>query len=632
MYKLVTKFEELGDFVSDIQKYKIAGFDTEDTGLDPFSDKVTLIQLKLGDNIYLFNTVKLGENHSRYVIQVIRDSNILLVGHNLNYDIKMIKSNYGEFLLNVHDTMIAEIMTTNGLETNRYPSLAHLTEKYLGVVLDKSVRNNFIGNYTGEFTEQDYVYAALDVQYLLTIRDMQLCILEKQKQLRALELENKLVPVVASMELNGIKVDPEKWLALSDDSKRQAIDLEKELKEQIVNKIIESNLFPNAWETVTKLKILGKAKQTKGRQKTLEVITDLDYIRQYILENINIGSSDQMLAVLTLIYNVPVENTNEKTLDKFLIKSPIIKTILDYREHKKKVESFGEKFLSHTQEKTGRIHSKFNQLGARTGRFSGDSPNLFNIPKEQSYRDPFIAEPGFKIIATDFAQEELRLMAVTFQISGMIKAFNDNIDLHVATASGLFDVPIDEVTKEQRRKGKTLNFAVGYGSSEYGLYKTFGIPMEEGRELLRKYFDELYPEYKAVKEAGGKRILEQGWSSTLLGRKRYFQTKIMFDNWKQKEREEASIVREGINTIIQGTGADVIKESLIRIFLENPFGERKLKVILQVYDEILVEASDDIVEEAQKFICKIMMEVEAKYLKGVVQPEVESKIGQEWLH
>lgn len=373
MYKLVTKFEDLGDFISDIQKHKIAGFDVEATGLDPFVDKVTLIQLKLGDKIYLFNTVKLGDKYTRYVCQILRDSKIVLVGHNLNYDLKMIKSNYGEYFLNVYDTMIVETMTTNGLNTDRYTSLKDLVIKYCNVELDKSVRENFIGNFSGEFTETDYQYAALDVHYLRDIRQKQLDILEQQRQMRVLELESNLVPVVASMEYNGVLVDRDKWKALSEDSQVQAVRLEQELKEQIATEIINSKKFNTALEVVGTLYLVPEAKlKTKKMQATLSSITDLSYIRDYIVNTINLGSPKQMLAILTKIYGLNIPDTNEKTLDKH--DHPIIKTILEFREHQKKVDSFGDAFLELVHPVTGRIHTRFNQLGARSGRFSSEKP------------------------------------------------------------------------------------------------------------------------------------------------------------------------------------------------------------------------------------------------------------------
>jgi DNA polymerase-1 len=648
MYKLVTKFADLGDFISDIQKYKVAGFDTETTGLDPFVDKVTLIQVKLGETTYLINTVKLGEKYSKYVCQIINDSKILLVGYNLKFDNKMLSTNFDELILNTYDVMLAEVIAYNGIIEDRYPSLADIVRKYYSIELDKSVRNNFIGNFSGEFTEQDYIYAADDVEYLLDIREKQLTRITEYKQERVLELESKLLPVVCSMELNGVALDKEQWLSLSDVARSAIVEVEKELRTEIVDKILSTKTFANALEAVQFLGIVSKSKMTIKLSSMLEQITDLEYIRQYIYDNLNLRSPDQMLVVLRDIYKIkdyrglPIPNTNEKTINKFILNYPITKKIITYREHAKKVESFGEGFFAYIHPKTGRIHTNFNQLGAQSGRFSSSSINLQNIPKESEYRAPFVARPGHVIIAVDFSQEELRILSVVANVKRMIAAFNSGLDLHTVTGADLYDMVVEELqalvdaenkeAKTKRGRGKTLNFAVGYGSTEYGLYKNFDIPLEEGKELLKKFYNELYPEIDQAKAVVGKKILETGYSTTLLGRKRFFQTKILYANYKEKEREEAKILREGFNHIVQGTGAEIIKESLCRIFYENPFGRENLRILLQVYDEIVCEVREDLAEEAKEFIKAIMLQTEAKYLRDIVPAAVDAQVAKYWKH
>lgn len=258
--------------------------------------------------------------------------------------------------------------------------------------------------------------------------------------------------------------------------------------------------------------------------------------------------------------------------------------------------------------------------------------NLQNIPRESIYRSAFVARPGHKIISIDFSQEELRLLAVIARVRKMIEAYKNGIDLHAATGKDLYEVSLEELTKEQRSKGKSLNFAVGYGSTEFGLYKNFGIPMEEGRVLLHKFYTELYPEIETAKQYVGKKILENGYSVTLAGRKRFFEIKQFFPGG-QRERDKyiAAILREGFNHIVQGTGADIIKESLCRIFYENPFGDG-LKILIQVYDEIVCEVEESLAEEALEFIRNIMVQTEAKYLKDIVPAEADGKIADCWVH
>jgi DNA polymerase-1 len=631
MYTYITKAEQLGEYTQALKGCDIVYFDTETTGLDPFTEMLLLIQMKIKDQIFIFDVQRLGHQFTKYVVQVLKNSNALVVGANLKFDLKFIQLAVDELLTNVYCTQLAEVMTVNGLGGNRYPSLGDLTKKYCSVILEKETRNNFIGNYTSTFTEQDLIYSALDVMYLGKIRDAQIAKLTEQKQMRVLDLECKLLPVIVSMELAGVTLDKEKWLVLSDKAKEISERLEIELLDEMVDKVIETRTFANALEAVQFLHIFPLAKLTLKLQKELTGITDLSFISGYIKNHINLNSSKQLLTILKFIYGVPIENTNEKTINKFENEFPIINKLIEFREHRKSVTSFGQAMLDRISKVTGRLHTNYNQLGAQSGRISSDNPNLANIPKGQEYRSAFVAPPGSKLIAVDFSQEELRLLAKVGHVQRMIDAFNAGIDLHTATASSLYDVPVEEVTKEQRSRGKTLNFAVGYGSTEYGLYTNFGIPKNEGKALLKKFFGETYPEIVTFNEIADKFILDMGYSTTLLGRKRYHEHKVFFADYREKERWESALLRAGRNHIIQGTGAEVIKKSLCRIFYENPFGD-KLKILLQVYDEIVCEVTDDIAEEAKEFISKCMVECEREFLEDVVPSVVDAQVEQYWKH
>jgi len=245
-------------------------------------------------------------------------------------------------------------------------------------------------------------------------------------------------------------------------------------------------------------------------------------------------------------------------------------------------------------------------------------------------------------VAIDFSQEELRLLARIAGVKKMIDAYAKDVDLHTSTTAHLYELSIDDLqrkvdaedkeAKEMRRRGKTLNFAVGYGSTEWGLYKNFDIPIEEGKVLLNKFYTDLYPEIEACKQLVGKKIQQLGYSMTLFGRKRFFEIKNFFPGgYKEAEKYKASVLREGFNHIIQGTGAEIIKKALCRIYYENPFGD-KLKILLQVYDEIVCEAADDVAEDAKVFIETIMLECEREYLNEIVPAKVDGKIRPYWAH
>ncbi len=634
MYNYITTFDGIGQFVEDIQKIDLVGFDTETTGTDFFRDKVLLMQAKLGNTTYIFDTRKLGDKVCRYIIQIIKDSNKVLVGHNIKFDLKMLYTNYGELLTNVYDTMLGEILITNGLAKgeDRYFSLNDLTEKYLGVHLDKKIRENFYKNERPIITEEELIYSAEDVEYLLAIRSIQIEKLSEQKQEKVVDLEMRVLPVICSMELEGVLLDKDIWLKLGGESVKELEKLRKELVDEIFEKVLAKQ-FNNALELADYLMITDGAKTKKDR-KELEQITEIDFVIDRIKELFNLNSNKQMLNLLNNVYGIPIDGTNEKIINKFELGNPIITKILKYREFAKNVSTYGDSFLQHIHPETGRIHTEFNQLGMVSGRISSSKPNLQNIKRESEYRSAFVSRPGKKLIAVDFSQEELRLMAVIAQVKGMIEAYNNDIDLHLKTGASLFKIDLDSVTKEQRRIGKTMNFAVGYGSTEYGLFKNFGVPMDEGRKYLKLFYGEVYPEIQKCKNEVGGMILKLGWSTTLLGRKRYFDIPVFFPGgYREKERLEASIIREGFNHIIQGTGAEVLKKSLIDIYYENPFGDG-LKILIQVYDEIVCEVDDEIVDEALPFIVNIMVENERKYLKDVVPAVVDYKnsVGICWLH
>lgn len=638
MYEYVTNLKGIANFVSEIQKVNFVSLDTETDGLDCFTNKLLLIQVKVGEVTFIFDCRKLIKNDITYITQILQDSRKLIIGHNIKFDLKFIATYTGELLgskdgySTVHDTMIAEGLIVNGVG-ERFPSLAELVYKYCGVTLDKSIREEFYKNPDQEITEQQLIYSALDVEYLHTICLQQIEKLAEQKQSQILNIENRLLPVICSMELEGVALNVEKWNLLVDEARQISTELEKELLDEIVS-AIPFRKFKNLLELVDFLYIPAK---TKKLRKELESIEDLDAAVDYIKRNINLSSNKQLLNILVNVFGVvdkkkkPIDSTNEKVIDKFAEDYPIIKKVMSYREQQKKVTSFGDNFLSNIHPVTKRIHTNYEQLGAGSGRIASSRINLQNIPKDQKYRSPFEAREGYYILGVDFSQEELRLMAKVTKAKNMIEAYKNGEDLHTRTASEIFEVPVEQVTKEQRYKGKTANFAVGYGSTEYGLYKNFGIPLKEGKEVLDKFYNKAYPEIRDFKASIGEVIWSKEFSTTLTGRKRYFQKPKIFADGNERERFKSSTLRELLNHIIQGTGADIIKKALCRIYYENPFGS-KLKILMQVYDEIVCEVSEDIAEEAKEFVCRVMKEVEEEYLEGIVPAEVSAELERYWKH
>jgi DNA polymerase I len=630
MLEYITRIDQVGSFQKKLIISQLAYLDTETTGLDPFSSIWLLLQVRIADTIFVFDVRLLGEKLIKYIISLLKESNALIHGHNLKFDLKVIKQNTGVLLENVFDTQIAEILITNGLALgrDRYPSLEDLASKYLNVQLDKTTRETFI-DYTGPITQQQIDYAAKDVAWLEQIATLQEIKIIEQGQYKVLGLENRLVPVIAQMELNGVSLDREKWdqVALTAEGERST--LEFCLKKDIITFILNARKFNNGLEAVDALKIFGAKKLPK---KTVETLTGLapEYIQDYLIENFNLNSNAQILNVLNNFYGIPVTSTNETIIDKFQNDFPIIAQLISYREKQKQVSSFGTNFYKHINPKTGRIHCNVNQIGAQSGRCSSNDPNMYNIPKDNLYRNSFVARNGYKIVGADYSQEELRLMAALSGDPTMTQAFLDDADIHTRTAARIFGKEDTEVSQKERSRGKNVNFTVGYDGTEYALYKRYGIPMEEGKQLIKDFYQKAYPILRTVKDALGNKILEYGFAKTPLGRKRFFERKILYADIYEKRREEERIKREGCNHMLgQGPGADIIKGALVRMHYENPFGEDNFKIIIQVYDEIVCEVKEELVEEASLFIKKVMIEEEEQYLKNV-PAKVELTVDNFW--
>jgi DNA polymerase I len=622
MIQLITKLSEIGNLINDLAETAEVGFDTEASTLEPLSAFWTAVQIKANKNIYVIDPRKFSKKELIYLMQLI--STKTLIGHNIKYDIEIVYCNTGVLLTNVYDTFTNEIIINNIDDYDRYPSLQDLCKNYLNVELKKEVRNSFIDNPDVELTNEILYYCAEDVNYLSEIKEKQLETLTKQKQLYTSDLENRVLPVFASMELNGVLLNEEQWNSVKIDAETKAEELRKVILELIFNKI-KDNKFNNVAEAFDALFIKIT---TKKDRLFLESITDLEFIRTYILDKFNLDSPKQMLNILKNYFGVPLDNsTNEKIINKYVTNYPIINRLIAYREQVKQASSFGEGFIQKISKVDGRIHTNYNAVGAVSGRPSSDKPNMCNLPKDNKIRNCFIAREGYKIVAGDFNQEEYRLMG-TFEPK-MADAFAKGIDMHTKTTAELYDIPVEEVTKDLRKKGKTYNFAVGYGSTEYGLYKNFDVPMEEGKKFLDKFYNVVYTSLRDVKIAVGEFAWKNGYVKTLGGRKRFFNIPLSFQDRNDMDRRRSKIEREAFNHMIQGTGADVLKESLCDVYYDNPFGS-EFRILLQVYDEIVCEVREDLAEEAEQYLKTQMEKNLQKYLGNKVKAVVDTSVTDCW--
>jgi DNA polymerase I-like protein with 3'-5' exonuclease and polymerase domains len=268
---------------------------------------------------------------------------------------------------------------------------------------------------------------------------------------------------------------------------------------------------------------------------------------------------------------------------------------------------------------SGRIHGSFDQQGTATGRFSSSDPNLQNIKADEEYRACFIARPNYKFFTADYSQIELRILAEVSREPLMIEAFQNGEDLHRLTASIIFDKSLKSVTPAERGRAKNVNFAVVYGTTEYGLRYNFGWPLEVGREYLDKYFKR-YKTLKNFIDVVGREVIARKYSTTQLGRRRYFTLPQKLT--KYDIRLINKVKRQGINHIIQGGSADMIKMFLCNLFYDNPFDDdiyhpELFRTLITVHDEVDGEFHEDIADDAEEFIKASMKSASEYFLKDV---------------
>ncbi len=345
----------------------------------------------------------------------------------------------------------------------------------------------------------------------------------------------------------------------------------------------------------------------------------------------NINSPKQLGEVLFEKLNLPIikktktgYSTDGDVLEKLKEEHPVIDKILEYRTLSKLKATYVDGMLPLINEKTQRIHAKFNQTVTATGRISCTDPNLQNIPIRteigRELRKIFVAKEGCMLIDADYSQVELRVLAHMSGDETMIKAFNDDVDVHAMTASQVFNVPLEEVTKQMRSEAKAVNFGIVYGISDFGLATNIGIGRKKAKEYIEKYFEK-YPKIKEYMDNAVEHCKEKGYVETLWGRRRYV-PEIKSNNYNVRQFGE----RVAMNAPIQGTAADIIKIAMVNI--EKELEERKLKskLILQVHDELVIEAPEDEIEISKELLVRNMQNV----IKMKVPLKAEAGIGKTW--
>lgn len=587
-YLLISNINEAEKLLQKLLQEKIVCFDTETTSLEIHKAKLLGIAFSFSENkAYYVNA-----NQDTKIIDIFKpffeNEKIVKVGQNIKYDILVLK-NYGIQVCGTYfDTLIAHYLIQPELRHNLDALAKHYfnyqtitTEELIG----KKGKNQLNMSQVPIELLKNYACEDADITYRLTTPLKKE--LEKYELSKVFEsIEIPLINVLANMEYEGVKIDALYLNDYAKELKLEIYELEKEIYEIAKMEFNISSPKQLGEVLFEHLKIVEKPKKTKTKQYS----------------------------------------TSEDVLSKIADKHPIIHLILEYRSVKKLLSTYVEALPLLINSKTGKIHTSYNQAVTSTGRLSSNNPNLQNIPirdkRGQRMRKAFVpSDKNHTLLAADYSQIELRIMAHFSQDKGMIEAFRNEEDIHTATAARIFKTEIKNVNSEMRRKAKAANFGIIYGISSFGLAQNLNISRTEAKKIIDSYFDS-YPEVKKFMSKSVELVREKGYAETFFGRRRYLNT-----IYSENAILRSSAERNAINAPIQGTAADIIKIAMINIQKQLEKQNLKSKMILQVHDELVFDVENKELEKVKNLV-KSEMENAAKLN---IPLTVDIGIGKNWL-
>lgn len=545
---------------------RLLSFDIESTGRDPLADIPVGIALckELGVAYYVPLRHTSGPNIEgalSLLKDILEDPAVPKVGHNLKYDILILRREGIKVRGFLYDTMVASYLLNPNKPGHSLEevSVEHLMHKKRAFTEVLGKRESFAEVPLDEATP----YAAEDAELAMELKEILFPALEKQGLGRLYdEIEMPLIPVLADMEEAGVKIDRERLEALSGELDRQL-------------EALQTKIFALA----------GSSFNINSPRQLCKVLFDDLGLKPTRRTKTGYSTSVDVLEELAKVHELPGE-------------------ILNYRTFYKLKTTYADTLPTLINERTGRVHTSFNQTVTATGRLSSSDPNLQNIPVRGEWgariREAFIAEKGHMLISADYSQIELRVLAHMSGDEGLISAFREDIDIHARTAAELFGVPLDAVSAEMRRIAKTVNFGIVYGISAFGLSESLGIPPKQAGSYIDHYFDK-HPGVRRFIEQTIATARQQGYVTTLLGRMRPV-PEITSANAAIRQQAE----RLATNTPVQGTAADLIKKAMIAI--AHLLRERQLatRMILQIHDELLFEVPEGEFATARELIREAM--------------------------
>ncbi|WP_434245354.1 DNA polymerase I [Borreliella burgdorferi] len=584
-YRSITTKIELDDLIESLKKAKYISIDTETSSLDTYTAKLIGISIsfKEFEGCYIPIEAK-GKIYieKNYIIQKFNnlfESNPKIIGQNYKFDYKILKNNGFNPIPPYFDTMIAAYL----IDTNSKVSLDFLAEKYLmhkNIKYEDVIQKN--DNFANISLEMATSYSSEDADITFRLFNLFTKKLKEDKLDRLMhEIEMPFNKVIIEMEENGIYLDKE-YL------KEYGKELGKEL-ELIENEIIKS---------------IGIDFNLNSPKQMHEIL----------FEKLN----------LKLPEKIKKDSTDIKVLESLREQHESIENLIKYRQIAKLKSTYTDNLIELINYKTNRLHTSFIQTKTATGRITSINPNLQNIPikdeKGRKIRKAFKPENGNIFISADYSQIELAILAHLSQDEVLIKAFENNKDIHTETASKLFKIEEKEITPNLRRIAKSINFGIIYRMSDFRLAKELGITKEEAKGFINSYFDS-YPKIKEFIINQINFVRNAGYSETILKRRRYIK-EINSNNYLERSAAE----RIAINSIIQGSAADIMKIAMVKVFNEFKSKKMESKILLQVHDEMLIESPIEEENEVKK-ILKIMMET-AYTLNLPLRANIET--GKSW--
>ncbi len=595
-YSLILDQKTFEQYLQQLAAAKIWAFDTETSSLDVMQAELVGLSFVISGTQAVY--IPLTHDYAgapqqldrAWVLQQLKslfeDPKQLKIGHNLKYDMGVL-ANYGIQLQGLgFDTMLASYLLDSASNQHSLDkaALKHLDHKTIRFedIAGKGAQQKTFNQIE---LQQAGPYAAEDADITLRLQQIFKSQLDALPELCQVftTIEMPLVAVLSHIERYGVLVD-------------------------------------------------ARLLQKQSRSLAKRLLRLEEKIYRLVGKTFNLGSPKQLQIILFIEQGLPIlektpkgqASTSEAVLQALAIRFPLAKLVLKHRSLSKLKSTYTDKLPLQINPKTGRIHTSYHQAAVVTGRLSSSDPNLQNIPartKEgRKIRQAFIAPAGYQIMAADYSQIELRIMAHLSQDKGLLDAFAEGLDIHRATAAEVLNIPLYQVNREQRRSAKAVNFGLIYGMSAFGLARQLGISREEAKNYMDRYFSR-YPGVKEYMQRTRQQAHEQAYVTTLFGRRLHLAHINSSDSLQRRASERAAI-----NAPLQGSAADIIKKAMISIDDALSLHHLKAHMVMQVHDELVFEVADSDLNKTQQLIESLMVNT----TKLSVPLTVDIQVGPNW--